>query len=70
MSIKILVVYATKYGTTAEIADKIGQVFSNAGLHADVLPVNRVSDLSAYHAVVVWAARFTLADGAKRRRGF
>jgi menaquinone-dependent protoporphyrinogen oxidase len=46
MDIRVLVAYATKYGATAEIAEKIGQVLRHAGLQTDVLPADRVSDLS------------------------
>lgn len=34
---QVLVTYATKYGATAEIAEKIGQVLGQAGLRTDVL---------------------------------
>jgi menaquinone-dependent protoporphyrinogen oxidase len=53
MDDRVLVAYATKYGATAEIADKIGQVLREAGLEADVLPADRVGDLSPYGAVVL-----------------
>lgn len=53
METKILVAYATQYGATAEIAEKIGQVLRAAGLQADVLPVDRVRDLAPYRAVVL-----------------
>jgi menaquinone-dependent protoporphyrinogen oxidase len=53
---KSLVTYASKYGSTREIAEKIGEVLSQAGLPADVLPVNDVRDLSAYEAVVLGSA--------------
>ncbi len=53
---QILVTYATKYGATAEIAEKIGQVLRELGLRADVLPADRVTDLSAYKAVVLGSA--------------
>ena len=53
---KVLVAYATKYGATAEMAEKIGQVLRDAGLPADVLPVDGVGDLSAYQAVVLGSA--------------
>ena len=50
---KILVAYATKYGATAEIAAKIGQVLDGAGLQADVVPVKQVKDLEPYGAAVL-----------------
>jgi len=56
MDIRVLVTYATKYGATAEIAEKIGQELRQAGLQTDVLPADRVSDLSAYKAVVLGSA--------------
>ncbi len=48
--------YATKHGATAEIAEKIGQVLREAGLRTDVLPTDRVSDLTPYQAVVLGSA--------------
>ena len=56
MDIQILVAYATKYGATAEIAEKIGQVLRLAGLRTDVLPVADVSDLTSYKAVLLGSA--------------
>jgi menaquinone-dependent protoporphyrinogen oxidase len=56
MDVQVLVAYATKYGATAEIAEKIGQVLREAGLRADVLPGDRVSDLTPYRAVVLGSA--------------
>lgn len=56
MNTQILVAYATKYGATAEIAEKIGQVLRQAGLRTDVLPTDRVGDLSTYKAVVLGSA--------------
>lgn len=53
---KILVAYATKYGATAEIAERIGEVLCQAGLRTDVLPVDRVSELHLYKAVVLGSA--------------
>ena len=53
---QILVAYATKYGATAEIAEKIGQVLRQAGLRTDVLPANRVGNLTSYKAVVLGSA--------------
>lgn len=53
MDKQVLVVYASKYGATAEIAEKIGQVLRKAGLHVDVSAVGKAGDLDAYDAVVV-----------------
>jgi menaquinone-dependent protoporphyrinogen oxidase len=56
MNTQVLVAYATKYGATAEIAEKIGQVLRQAGLRTDVLPTDRVSDLTPYNAVILGSA--------------
>jgi len=56
MDIQVLVAYATKHGATAEIAEEIGQVLRQAGLRTDVLPTDRVSDLTSYKAVVLGSA--------------
>jgi menaquinone-dependent protoporphyrinogen oxidase len=53
---QVLVAYATKYGATAEIAEKIGQVLDQAGLGTEVLLVDDVGDLSPYKAVVLGSA--------------
>jgi len=56
MDKQILVAYATKYGATREIAEKIGQGIRESGLSADVLLVKEVRDLSSYDAVVLGSA--------------
>jgi menaquinone-dependent protoporphyrinogen oxidase len=56
MDKKVLVAYATKYGATQEIAERIGQALKGAGLAADVQPAERVSDLGRYGAVVLGSA--------------
>jgi menaquinone-dependent protoporphyrinogen oxidase len=53
---KVLVAYATKYGATAEVAEKIGEVLTQAGLQTDVLPVKEVRDLTPYQAVILGSA--------------
>ncbi len=56
MNERVLVAFATKHGATAEIAAKISEVLEQEGLSAEVLPVERVSDLDAYDAVVLGSA--------------
>jgi menaquinone-dependent protoporphyrinogen oxidase len=56
MGVQVLVAHATKYGATAEIAEKIGEVFHQAGLGADVLAADGVGDLTPYTAVVLGSA--------------
>jgi len=53
---KVLVAYGTKYGATAEIAEKIGETLHQAGLQADVQRTDRVGDVAAYGAVVLGSA--------------
>ena len=56
METRVLVVYATKYGATAGIAEKIGQVLQEAGLSVDVQPADQAGDPTAYQAVVLGSA--------------
>ena len=56
MKRNILVTYASKYGATKEIADKIGEVLHQAGLQADVLPINGIQDLKQYNAFILGSA--------------
>ena len=56
MNDKILVAYATKYGSTGNIAEKIGEVLRQEGLQTDVVPIDRVRDLTPYKAVILGSA--------------
>jgi menaquinone-dependent protoporphyrinogen oxidase len=69
MDNRVLVAYATKYGATAGIAEKIGQVLREAGLQADVLPADQVADLAPYGAVVLGSAVY-IAQWRKEARAF
>jgi menaquinone-dependent protoporphyrinogen oxidase len=53
---KILVAYATKAGSTTEVAEYIGTVLRESGADVDVRPVKSVKDLSPYRAVILGSA--------------
>jgi menaquinone-dependent protoporphyrinogen oxidase len=56
MNPKILVLYASRAGSTAEIADAIGKQLCAAGFAADVRPVDEAVTLSAYSAAIIGSA--------------
>ncbi len=56
MNGKVLVAYASKCGSTAEIANAIAGEIAARGRTADVLPADKVGDLAGYSAVVLGSA--------------
>ena len=56
MSKKILVAYASKCGSTGEVASAIGKTLAQAGARVDVMPLSKVTNLSDYQAVFVGSA--------------
>lgn len=52
MGKKILVTYASRAGSTAGVAEKIGKVLRDFGEDAEVKPMHEVTDLLDYDAVV------------------
>jgi menaquinone-dependent protoporphyrinogen oxidase len=56
MSSRILVTYASRAGSTAEVAEAIGEVLARNGMTVDVFPMQDVTDLSIYRAVVAGSA--------------
>jgi menaquinone-dependent protoporphyrinogen oxidase len=56
MDKKVLVAYASKYGATAGIAERIGQALREEGLEADVRSVEDAGDPLQYGAVVLGSA--------------
>ena len=53
---RILVTYASRAGSTAEVAEEIGKTLREGGAQVDVLPMQTVKDLSNYRAVVAGSA--------------
>jgi menaquinone-dependent protoporphyrinogen oxidase len=56
MQKKILVAYASKCGSTGEVAQAIGQTLAKTGAAVDVKPIGKVNNLSDYQGVVVGSA--------------
>lgn len=56
MTNKILVTYASRAGSTAEVAEAIRQTLSEGGASVDVLPMQDVKDLAPYQAVIAGSA--------------
>jgi len=52
----ILVAYATRYGSTQEVAETITAALREAGLEVDIRPMQEVRTLDNYDAVVLGAA--------------
>jgi len=53
MAGRILVAYATAAGSTAEVAEAIGEELRSTGAQVDVHPAKEVKDVSPYGAVIV-----------------
>jgi len=56
MDKKILVTYATYYGTTADVAQAVAKTLSEHGYETEVTPAAEVRDLTPFSAVVVGSA--------------
>lgn len=53
---KLLVAYASKYGSTAEIADVIGKELEKRQYEVEVKPVDEIDGLDAYDGFVIGSA--------------
>jgi menaquinone-dependent protoporphyrinogen oxidase len=53
-----LVAYATRYGTTKEVAEAVAAALREEGLDVDVRPAREVDSLERYSAVVLGAPLF------------
>jgi menaquinone-dependent protoporphyrinogen oxidase len=56
MENKILVAYASRAGSTAEVAETVGEVLRKSGAAVEVRRVQEVQDISPYHAIVLGSA--------------
>jgi menaquinone-dependent protoporphyrinogen oxidase len=55
---KLLIAYASKYGSTAEIAEVIGKELRKRAYNADVKPVDSVDSLDGYEGFVIGSALY------------
>ena len=67
MSASILVAYATKFGSTREVAEAVAATLREGGQTVDCQPVKKVRSLDGYAAVVLGAPlyMFRWSGGAK-----
>jgi menaquinone-dependent protoporphyrinogen oxidase len=52
----VLVTYATKHGSTDEVAESVAETLRETGLEVELAPAGAVEDLAAYGAVVLGTA--------------
>lgn len=69
MNGRVLVAYATRYGSTGEVAEAVGARLGQAGLAVDVKPVKEARPDDGYDAVV-FGAPFYLGAMLKEGRVF
>ena len=69
MSNKVLVAYATRYGSTHEVAKMVAATLREEGLIVDVRSAAEVRDLGDYRAVVVGAPLY-MFNWLKEARSF
>lgn len=56
MTDRILITYASRAGSTAGVAETIGQTLAESGMQVDVRSVQDVGELTPYQAVVIGSA--------------
>ena len=58
MSTSVLVGYATRYGSTQEVAEAVAATLRECGLAVDIQLIREVRTLAGYSAVVIGAPLF------------
>jgi len=64
---KVLVAYATRYGSTGEVAEKIGEVMKVKGAEVDVRDIKDKPDPAGYDAAVVGGAVYIMMLNGKTK---
>jgi menaquinone-dependent protoporphyrinogen oxidase len=65
---KVLVAYATKHGSTGEVAEAVATGLGKDGFDVDLLPARAIRGLAGYDAVVIGAALYMGRVHADARR--
>lgn len=68
MTKRVLVAYASRYGSTEEVAERVAEVLKKQGLGVDLVRAKEVKDISGYDAVVIGSPviAFRWLGGARR----
>jgi menaquinone-dependent protoporphyrinogen oxidase len=56
MPSSVLVTYASKYGATQEIAEKIHQTLQQAGLESELIPAEKAENPETFDAIILGSA--------------
>lgn len=56
MTNRILVAYASRTGSTAEVAEEVGKILSKHDIEVVIITMQEAHDLAPYHAIVVGSA--------------
>jgi menaquinone-dependent protoporphyrinogen oxidase len=68
MESNVLVAYASKHGTTREVAESVAETLRSLGLRVELEEAGKVDDVSPFHAVVVGGGLYTGRWHADARR--
>ena len=60
MSASVLVAYATRYGSTQEVAESVAATLRECGLEVDIGPMRDVRTLDQYRSVVLGAPLYMM----------
>lgn len=69
MQTRVLVAYASKYGSTQEVAEAIATALRENNLLVDLMPVRKIKTLEEYTAIVLGAPLY-IASWHKEARSF
>jgi menaquinone-dependent protoporphyrinogen oxidase len=56
MTKKVLLAYASRAGSTAEVAGRMGNILKGLGFNVDVKSVKEVTDITGYDSIVIGSA--------------